>query len=269
MCAELYSEEFDRTPRVLRCGHTFCTKCLSRIVYQRSIKCPVCNRVHRLPKSNILELSPNYAVLQLAKTEEEGMQRIIPQTKPLCEYCLTKPATMVCVDCNPGGEHVKFCNECEIKEHNRSFRPVQRHKRFPIDQVPVESFRIICSTHHSKTATMYSVGLNQFACEECTVAQDWSTRHHHFEPIDKALRRLRTEAQRLNQYSKDVLTSLASAESELSSIVYELEPAASNAKIQIQTTFSEILSAIQERQQRLLKYVEEEVRREGGRGFVC
>ncbi len=259
MCAEEYSEEFDRTPRVLRCGHTYCTKCLSRIVMGRSLKCPICSQIHQLPKSSILELSPNYAVLQLTKTDEEGMQRIIRKTMPLCEYCGKVEATMICVDCNPTGVHVRFCSECEWKEHNRPFRPVQRHKRFPIDQVPVESYRIICSTHHSKDATMYSVCLNQFACEECTMAQDWPTRYQNFEPIDRAVRRLRTEAQRLNQYSKDVLNSLASAESNLSKIVYELGPSVSNAKSQIQTTFSEILTAIQERQQKLLKYVEEEV----------
>ncbi len=266
VCAETYNEEFEHTPRVLRCGHTFCTKCLTRIVVGRTIKCPICNQLHKLLKANVLELSPNYAVLQLTKTDDEGMQRIIPQSKPLCEYCSHVPATIVCVDCNPTGEHVKFCAECEWKEHNRPFKPVQRHKRFDINQVPVEMFRIVCSTHHSKTATMYSISLGEFACDECTKALDWETRERLFEPTQTAVERLRTEAQRLNQYSRDVLNNLAAAETELASIIYELSPSASSAKSQIQTTFSEILSAIQERQQKLLKFVEEDVRE---REIVC
>ena len=224
----------------------------------KSIKCPMCSLLHWLLNPNVIELSPNYAVLQVSKTGNE-MQQVVQYTKPLCEYCHQKAAAIVCVDCNPGGGHVRFCVDCERLEHNRPFFPVQRHRRFPIDQVPVEPPRIICSIHHANDATLYSISLNQFSCDECTINPDWLQRHHLFEPIDQAVRRMRVEAQRLNQYSKEVINRLTNSESTLSKIIYELSPSLSTAKSQIQSKFSEILHVIQERQQNLLKWVDDEV----------
>lgn len=255
ICVEQYSQVFDHNPRSLRCGHTFCTKCLFRIMTTRGIKCPVCSKWHNMERPDVQQLPPNYAVMEIVKDYVEPVENQATK-QPKCDACNEKPASVVCLDCSPGSQFV-FCEGCDSSEHNRPFAPVRRHRRFPIDKPPPA--HIICTVHRSNQATLYSVSLSQFACDECKLSQDWVTRGPQFEPLHEAVRRLRTQTQKLNQYSRDVIDRLTGSNRTLSTIIHDLGPSASTAKSQIQKTFGEVMDIIQERQQNLLKYVEDEV----------
>jgi hypothetical protein len=53
ICYEQYYDSLQRLPRVLPCGHTFCTDCLKSIlgrVAADTIECPNCKRGHLLPR---------------------------------------------------------------------------------------------------------------------------------------------------------------------------------------------------------------------------
>lgn len=107
---------------------------------------------------------------------------------------------------------------------------------------------------------MYSLDLNEFACRECQLDPSWLNKDKLFEPLDQVVTRVRSRTQRLNQYSRDSVEKLTIARRELQAIIDELGPSVTGAKTRIQTTFTEIISIIQERQQDLLKRVETEVR---------
>ena len=251
---EQYGLDFDHTPRILRCGHTYCTRCLTRLMTPKGPKCPVCSKVHPLDQPNVLHLPPNYAVMQILKTSKDSADpeiRSLPE--PDCEYCKTNPAEKVCIDCSPGAQ-VKFCVQCDSEWHNRPFPPVQRHRRYPVNQLP--TLKLTCSTHRSNEATCYSLKLNQFACNECSASPEWVLNQHEFEPIQQAVLKLRSRAQRLNQYSQEVIGRLSQSEVKIGQIVFELSPSATTAKNEIQATFNDIIKAIQKRQQSLLKRVE-------------
>ena len=251
---EQYGLDFNHTPRVLRCGHTFCTRCLTKLMTPKGVKCPMCTSVHPLDQPNVLHLPPHYAVMQILKISDDCADpevRSLPE--PDCEYCKQMPAEKVCIDCNPGSQ-VKFCVQCDSEWHNRPFAPVQRHRRYPINQLP--TLTPTCSSHRSNEATLYSLRLNQFACNECTASPDWDLKQQEFEPIEQAVRRLRTRAQRLNQYSQEVVGRLSQSEIKISQIVFELAPSVTTTKNEIQATFSNIIDAIQKRQQTLVKRVD-------------
>lgn len=271
ICVEQYSQDFFHNPRSLRCGHTFCTKCLMKIMTTKGMKCPVCSKWHNLQRPDVMQLPPNYAVMEIVKHQVEPVENQAT-AQPKCEACKEVSATVVCLDCFPGSQFL-FCDGCDSKEHNRPFAPVRRHRRFPIDNPPPA--HIICTRHRGNRAIMFSVNLNQFACEECKQSPDWISRADQFEPVQEVVRRWRTQAQKLNQYSRDVVDKLTGSKRSLSRIIHELNPSASTAKSQIQKTFGELMDIIQERQQNLLKYVEEEVsyvnweqrERKGGDGY--
>ena len=254
---EQYGQDFDHTPRVLRCGHTFCTKCLTKLMIMtaKGAKCPMCNNLHPLDQPNVLQLPPNYAVMQILTSDGRADQEVQNVSEPDCEYCSLRAAERVCIDCSPGNQ-VKFCGPCDSEWHNRPFPPVQRHRRYPINQLPTVT--PTCSVHSSNQATCYSLVLNRFACAECTVSSDWSLKQqqNQFEPIEQAVPRIRTRAQRLNQYSQDVVERLSQSEIKIYQIVAELAPSVTTTKNDIQTTFSGIIDAIQERQQSLMRHVD-------------
>lgn len=81
-----------------------------------------------------------------------------------------------------------------------------------------------------------------------------------FVPVSDALNRLRSQSQKLNIYSLNVMSQLKDAKHKMKRIIDGLDPSASKAKLEIQTKFGGIVDLIQSRQQQLLDYVENEVR---------
>ena len=49
----------ERIPRVLVCGHTFCTSCLEQCVRMRAIPCPLCARSTPLAFGLVTRIPPN------------------------------------------------------------------------------------------------------------------------------------------------------------------------------------------------------------------
>ncbi|CAL2043949.1 unnamed protein product [Caenorhabditis brenneri] len=45
VCLERFTEEDQHTPRVLKCGHTFCLGCITKLWKSGYIKCPTCREV--------------------------------------------------------------------------------------------------------------------------------------------------------------------------------------------------------------------------------
>ena len=219
----------------------------------------MCSVDHPLPTPDVTQIPVNYAVLEILRNitdssrdrpedEDESIAR--------CQVCSIKNAQVACIDCQPGAEFL-FCHACDQREHNRPFKPVQGHRRYPVDKVPNQKY--VCSRHRDKIAMLFSINLFEFACEECTRGPDWQTRSKMFGPIPDALSRLRSQSQKLNIYSLNVISQLKDAKHRMKAIIDSLDPSASQAKQDIQTKFGAIMDLIQTRQQELLDYVEHEV----------
>ena len=214
---------------------------------------------HPLPLPDVSQIPVNYAVLEILRNiTETTRDQPEDENTPRCGVCNLRTAQVVCIDCQPGMKF-QFCHQCDQSEHNRPFKPVQGHRRYPIDRVPAPVF--ICSHHRDKQATLYSENIHEFACEECKRAPNWLTRSTMFVPIPDALKRLRSHSQKLNIYSLNVMSQLKEAKHKMKHIIDGLDPSSSKAKMEIQTKFGAIVDLIQSRQQQLLDYVENEVYR--------
>ena len=258
ICSEEYGNDFHHVPRSLKCGHTHCTKCLHVMMTAKGVKCPICSTWHEVNRPDVTQLPPNITIIEILMEKMENMQAPV-SVQPLCGVCSINPATIACIDCQPGTPF-KFCEDCDNREHNRNFGPVHRHRRFPADRVPVTSSFVCCSRHRTNKAVFFSEKHNEFACNTCESQSDWQIRREHFKVVSSSAQMVRSKLQTLNQSTRDIIGKLAESKLRLEGIIHELGPSASTAKTQIATKFGEIVHQIQSRKQKLLDTVEKEVR---------
>ena len=242
----------DRVPRVLNCGHTFCHSCLKQCLRNDGIPCPFCSATTNVTFGDVSRIPINYSILDMLAIENKPNEE---EDVDMCEVCNKVPPTIICVSCSPMG--VKFCHDCDKREHNRSFKPVQLHKRIPLKDF---DFSIMCSRHNGTVATHYSEGLNQFACLQCQGEFDWGSRSQNFLLVTDAAEVLRIRAAKYNYSCGVTMKHLHDMQKELDSTLVKLVNSASEAKIAITSEFQRLVNALQLRQQKLLKRVEEEVR---------
>lgn len=203
--------------------------------------------------SEISNIPINYSIIDMlainmnsAKEEAEN---------DYCEACATVPAAIVCLSCSPLG--FKFCIECDNQEHDRPFKPVRLHRRIPLkDFEPT----IMCSRHAGTPATHFSESLNQFACVQCHSETDWSTKSGQFLQVSDAAEQMRARAAKINLLCNNTMKQLHDTQKELDSTLLKLSDSASQAKFTITTEFKRLIDILDQRQQRLIKQVEEEVK---------
>ena len=260
ICNDQYGTEHDTTPRVLGCGHTYCSKCLTQLVTVRGakskVKCAFCNFQHALLRPDPTLIPANHAVIEIIKLGD-----VVPDDGPKCEYKGSKctgSASWVCFDCN-AGEQTLFCEKCIKTEHERQFGPVRRHRRTPMAQLN-EPQTVTCHWHSKNRATLYSLKLRKFACNDCNSRADFAEQRALFEPIGPVTRQLRAQAKRLVLYSQDVLARLNAMLQSIAADKAQLSPSVQQAKTQIQEKFAAITNIVQERQQVLMDRIETEVR---------
>jgi gas vesicle protein len=266
ICNEQYGTEYDTTPRVLRCGHTYCTKCLAQLVSihagkRYGVKCAFCSSLHELSRPDPKLIPINHAVLEIIKISDS--KRVDTKAVgPQCEYngprC-EEGAKWVCFDCNPTKNNTLFCSTCIKTEHYRGFEPVTRHRRMLMAEVN-NPHTAYCLYHPLILTTLYSIKLQQFACSECESSRpEFADTRDQFEPVSEAVQTLRSQAKRMVKYSQEILAKLNVTLGSISANNAELGPTVEQTKNEIQQKFSEIREIIQERQMTLMKHVQAEV----------
>ena len=95
VCCESF-DGHDVSPRLLSCGHSFCTSCLERLLAaDDKITCPTCRVEVNVPQAGVAGLPKNWALLSLIAPHHEGVEGL-----PICEFCETKhPANSYCLEC--------------------------------------------------------------------------------------------------------------------------------------------------------------------------
>ena len=266
ICNEQYGTEYDTTPRVLRCGHTYCTKCLAQLVSihagkRYGVKCAFCSSLHELSRPDPKLIPINHAVLEIIKISDS--KRVDTKAVgPQCEYngprC-EEGAKWVCFDCNPTKNNTLFCSTCIKTEHYRGFEPVTRHRRMLMAEVN-NPHTAYCLYHPLILTTLYSIKLQQFACSECESSRpEFADTRDQFKPVSDAVQTLRSQAKRMVKYSQEILAKLNVTLGSISANNAELGPTVEQTKNEIQQKFSEIREIIQERQMTLMKHVQAEV----------
>eukprot|EP00808_Paulinella_micropora_P009723 g37211.t1 len=95
ICFERFDDE-KLCPRLLSCGHSFCSGCLEKLLKHDAVTCPTCRKDAPVPKG-VHGLPKNFALLDVLaapKRKEDDAVRI-------CNACDEQhPATSWCLECN-------------------------------------------------------------------------------------------------------------------------------------------------------------------------
>ena len=250
ICTNRYTVDGPLQPKLLKCGHTFCTNCIQKIskTEKNSIKCPYCFGVTPIEALGIYALPVNRTLVDiLYNIKLKRSLKVDTTPVDLCCIC-NDPAEKICFDCDSNG--CKLCEVCCIAEHSRPFPPVQMHKTLNIDEVS-SSFCV----KHKQLLTHYSEEAAIFACEEC-LAEFVDV---DFLPMEAAIQTLRQRLPKMMEGLESYLRRLQDAQRIMETIRGDLGRTKPMAMQEILKKFSNYQFIFQKQEETLLANLEAEV----------
>ena len=226
-CSVCLDSLINKEPRLLHCGHTFCTPCLQRLASTDKLCCPKCRKQTALSENGVSALPKNTDIGKMK--EREKMLSTNVQAK--CQMCLNSAADAdyFCIDCRK-----VICNACEVLHTEidalKSHHLVSMKEEADAEPSPVENCKI-----HNEERNLFCLHCEEAICVLC-LSQHIEHKHHILE-LDAGMKAFRrrldvcyancaefSELIQLcgNSVEKD-LKKLATAKNELSTICEDLE----------------------------------------------
>jgi len=146
ICLEQFND-----PRVISCGHTFCTRCLLELKPNR---CPFCQRTFE----SVDSLPSNFVVL---KWMDENKNQIIKSKEIKCDNCEENLAVVWCENCD-----AHYCTDCNSTAH--SLKTLRNHLRLNVQEKSKKPTFTKCRSHMEENK-FYCVDCKTLICSVCAV----------------------------------------------------------------------------------------------------
>ena len=98
ICLECYNDE-DKCPRMLNCGHSFCSSCLNRLLHGNTIHCPTCRNPVAVP-TGVQGLAKNFALLEIVNEASREQVVLCPKHKEPFRFFDEDCGIVICRDCH-------------------------------------------------------------------------------------------------------------------------------------------------------------------------
>ena len=246
MCNSPFERDGKFQPRMLNCGHTFCTHCILSMSHQKSIKCPYCSTTTAIEAMGVYALPVNSTLVKII--HKLKMQKDEAKVNDLCCACSKEEATRICFSCDPVG--CRLCETCCNSEHQRRFAPVRSHKPILIEQakrVPKNK----CNIHHYQSLTHFSETTGTFACQKCLDSQP--DIKASYVKVDAVIQTQKSRVATVMQDLDDYLKRLEDSQNKISAIQSQLLEIGPKAIQDIQKQFADFQIIFQKRQNALLR----------------
>ena len=136
-------------PRILNCGHSFCTSCLERfLTADNKIQCPTCRVEVNVPQAGVAGLPKNFALLDIINANVTP-QNNGDESSYICEVCEDKhPASFYCLNCKKdlckGAARFHAHSRESSDHHVVSLEPRAVHNFCPDHKEPFHVFDKAC-----------------------------------------------------------------------------------------------------------------------------
>ena len=160
ICLESYNDK-DKCPRMLSCGHSFCSSCLERLLHGNTIRCPTCRNPIAVP-SGVTGLSINFALLNIV--DNQPKQPAGNTGSQVCEPCDKKhPATFCCLDCQE--------NMCDTAaQFHKSSKLSRNHRVVTFKELkanPQLAFASVLCPEHNEQFRFFDEDCGFVICRDC------------------------------------------------------------------------------------------------------
>ena len=154
VCSVCLESLINKQPRLLSCGHTFCTHCLQQLLQGNIVNCPKCRSPTQLSPGGVLALPKNTDISKMREREQELSSR----NEYYCQICRKRNAKVefLCTVCPKG----QICQECYNK-HQR-IPALKSHLIFPMEKTQIEG-------KHQEKCKEHG-GLLEYFCPQCEEA---------------------------------------------------------------------------------------------------
>ena len=186
VCSELYTD-----PRMLQCLHSFCSKCLEKIMEEQgsetTLKCPKCEKMASIPEGGINALPKDlYKSYEVERSQYAS--RIENEEEISCEQCVDTsngPAVSFCVEC------CEFiCKSCT--KHHKSWRKTLGHELVQLSEGKPETAKCLkriphkpinCQLHENEFLKFFCETCSTFICCNCMVLEHSGHTYDHIEKV--------------------------------------------------------------------------------------
>ena len=240
ICLEPYTQ-----PKLLKCFHVFCEKCLQSLVrrskaQEQSLACPHCHQDTALPASGVQGLQGAFYIHYLFDIQD-ALQKVSSSNQTMCNKCKKREAACFCRTCG------FVCQRCV--EFHQEWEEYSTHEIIDLDTltgsvttlVPPLKNTLFCSKHPAKEADLYCDECDELICRDCIVRVH---RDHQYDLVPESFAK----------QEKVIVTSLSSVEQQLATLhraVESLDARCATIIEQKTAVVAEIGSAITQLQQAL------------------
>ena len=252
ICSKLYAD-----PRLLPCLHSFCRKCLLKILKGQNagnnLNCPTCKRAVSLPEGDIDSLPKDLRKSYEAEVAHFA-SKIHGEQEISCDQCVDAtngPATMFCAEC------CEFlCKACT--KHHKSGRKTLSHELTVVGGTKAESERAFVKLPHKPiSCPLHEDEILKFFCETCTtlICRDCMAIEHSGHTYDRAEKVAEKHKEELRDCLKGADGAQAALEGALvkgGKVTQTLQCTQKSIEDDIKATFKTLIETFSKREKSLL-----------------
>ena len=234
ICFERFNDK-EKCPRMLSCGHSFCSRCLERLLRGNTIDCPKCRNPVAVP-SGVHGLLKNFALLDIVN--ETAPKQHAESTGHVgsheCEACDEKhPANFCCLDCKE--------NMCKTAAqfHKRS-KTSRDHRVVSLEELKANpqlaSVSVLCPEHNDQFR-FFDQDCGRVICRDC-----YALNHsgHNCVTVAEAASKYRQEMEALVTKASSQVEKVEAAQDQVNKEVEFMVEACEKRQQEIQGFFREV-----------------------------
>ena len=233
ICFERYNDyNKNKCPRLLSCGHSFCSSCLESLVHDKTVDCPTCRNQCAVP-TGVEGLLKNFALLDIV---DDTLEECVGRTGLLdCEACDKKhPANFSCLYCK------KMMCKTAAQFHTRNKASCDHHV-VSLEEMkanPQLAFlSVYCPEHNDQEFRYFDEDCGHVICIDC---HNLNHNGHKCVTLAEAASKYREEMEALVTKASSQAEKIKAAEADVKKAAAFMKKASDERRAEMQGFFSEV-----------------------------